>query len=176
MQIDHAMVNRLWLEKDRSSFAKFRGPGILSNNASCIVSLLENTRHQVKAFKFYNMWMTHPNFNQLLQDNLDQTNAWITTGSTQYKLKQKLTILKKALRQLNHHNYQHIQERAKRAKQHLENIQQRGLTQGIMDEQYREARKTMDMLAQAKYLFYLQHVKHKYFKEFDRNTSFFTLW
>lgn len=59
-------------------------------------------------------------------------------GTTQYKLKQKITSLKRALLQLNHQNYRHIQERAKQAQLHLDKMQQKGLSQGYMDEGYQE--------------------------------------
>lgn len=111
----------------------------------------------------------HPGFNQLVQDNWDHK----TTSTTQYKLKQKLTLLKRALRQLNHENYQYIQERVKRAQLQLEEIQQRSLAQGWVEEGYQEVKKIADLLTQAEYLFYQQRAKHAYFKEVDRNTPFF---
>lgn len=42
-----------------------------------------------------------------------------------------------------------------------------------MEDGYREARKNVDLLAQAEYLFYQQRAKHTYFKVVDRNTAFF---
>lgn len=84
-------------------------------------------------------------------------------------------MLKRGFRQLNQQSYQHIQNRSKRAQEHLEDMQQRGLNQGTMDGRYKEAKKAADLLAQAEYQFYLQKAKHKYFKEVDRNTPFFHL-
>lgn len=40
-----------------------------------------------------------------------------------------------------------------------------------MPEEYKEVKKATDNLAQAEYLFYLPRVKHRYFKEVDRNIT-----
>lgn len=42
-----------------------------------------------------------------------------------------------------------------------------------MEGEYKELHKEAAKLAKAEYLFYLQCAKHKYFKEVDRNTTFF---
>lgn len=42
-----------------------------------------------------------------------------------------------------------------------------------MDDEYQEARKTTDRFVHVEYLFYKQRAKHTYFKEVDRNTTFF---
>ncbi|XP_042460353.1 uncharacterized protein LOC122043848 [Zingiber officinale] len=172
-KLDRAMVNKIWLEQDRSSVVEFRPPGIFSDHASCIISILELQRPQAKPFKFYNMWTTHQDFGQLVHENWTLADSMIREGVCQFKLKQKLLLLKKPLRQLNKESYQHIQERAKRAQIHLEEVQERVLTQGSVDEEYTEARKAADLLSQAEYLFYQQRAKHAYFNQVDRNTPFF---
>ncbi|XP_042467500.1 uncharacterized protein LOC122050678 [Zingiber officinale] len=160
-KLDRAMVNKTWLEQDKSSVAEFRPPGIFSDHASCIVSILEPQRPQAKSFKFYNMWTTHHDFSRLVQENWTLANSMIREGVCQFKLKQKLLLLKKPLQQLNKESYQHIQERAKRGQIHLEEVQERVLTRGSVDEEYKEARNAADLLAQAEYLFYQQRANQK---------------
>ncbi|XP_074557015.1 uncharacterized protein LOC141812990 [Curcuma longa] len=66
-KLDRTRVNALWLEQDRSNYAEFRPPGVFSDHASCIVSILESSRRKAKPFKFFNKWTTHLDFTQIVQ-------------------------------------------------------------------------------------------------------------
>lgn len=72
-----------------------------------------------------------------LLENWAQFNQLICNGTTKYKLKQKLTSMKVALKQLNGMHFQHINERETRARHQLESVQLEGLVSGIMDDIYR---------------------------------------
>ncbi|XP_074577497.1 uncharacterized protein LOC141833890 [Curcuma longa] len=97
-KLDRAMVNALWLEQDRSSYAEFHPPGVYSDHAICTVSILDAGRRKPKPFKFFNMWTTHPNFTQTVQDFWEHAETGIETGTAQYRLRQKLRQLKHPLR------------------------------------------------------------------------------
>ncbi|KAG6528003.1 hypothetical protein ZIOFF_010140 [Zingiber officinale] len=122
--------------------AEFKAPRCLSNQPTCIVSILEERTHIKKPYKFYNMWTTHEDLNRLVDRGWEQANELDHTA--QCRLKLKLNLLKRDLKQLNKQHFHHISEKAARGR-----------------------------FTEVEYLFYLQHAKYKYFKEVDRNTAFF---
>lgn len=60
---------------------------------------------------------------------------------TKHRLKQKLNLIKKKLRQLNKQYYQYISEKSTREQQQPEDLQQSGLDEGALADEYKELQK-----------------------------------
>ncbi|XP_074573473.1 uncharacterized protein LOC141829894 [Curcuma longa] len=114
-KLDRAMVNALWLEQDRSSYAQFHPPEVFLDHALCTVSIMDVGRRKRKPFKIFNMWTTHPSFLQTVQDFWEHTEIGSEIGTALYRLREKLRQLKHPLKKLNHQDFQHIQERVDRS-------------------------------------------------------------
>lgn len=61
-KLDHAFINKLWLEAELRSYAKFATLGCLSDHLTYLVSILEEGTQIPKSFKFFNMWAKHKMF------------------------------------------------------------------------------------------------------------------
>lgn len=81
--------------------------------------------------------------------------------------------MKLVFKELKKFHFQHIQERAAHAQKQLQELQQFGLREGVLDENYKQIKKHATQLAKAEFSFYLQCAQNKYFKQVDRNTIFF---
>ncbi|KAG6524166.1 hypothetical protein ZIOFF_014057 [Zingiber officinale] len=110
--------------------AEFKAPRCLSNHPTGIVSILEERTHIKKPYKFYNMWTTHEDFNRLVDRGWEQANELDQRVTAQCRLKLKLNLLKRDLKQLNKQHFHHISEQAARGRCQLENLQEAGLTGG----------------------------------------------
>ncbi|KAG6494582.1 hypothetical protein ZIOFF_042342 [Zingiber officinale] len=67
----------------------------------------------------------------------------------------------------------HIRERSLRAQEELQRLQEIGYTTGNFEEEYQLVRKCADQLSRADFLYCKQKAKCKYFREVDRNTTYF---
>ncbi|XP_074570567.1 uncharacterized protein LOC141827233 [Curcuma longa] len=168
-KLDRALVNSFWLMADFDAFAEFTAPGCLSDHSCTIVHTMSKDRPPNRAFKFINMWALHEDFEKIVKD------SWAAPiqGHAQYILKGKMFRLKRCLRELNKNNFGHISEKAKRAKEELEEVQRSILDGGPPPIEYTQIRKKANLLIEAERQFYQQRAKNVYLKSADKCTKFF---
>lgn len=77
------------------SFAEALTPGI-SDHSPILVRVMESPKYK-KAFRFFNLWVDHPSFKQIVQE------GWRTEvqGSAMFRVVQKLKSVKNGLKLLN---------------------------------------------------------------------------
>ncbi|KAH6757807.1 hypothetical protein C2S52_023297 [Perilla frutescens var. hirtella] len=150
-KLDRAMVNNAWLE---------------------IVKLFGDRPSVPKPFKFHNMWICHPKFHQLVEEEwVDRDN-----GIAQFRFAKKLKQLQQYLKQLNKDEYEAISHKDDEAKVELQALQIRAEENPLnvdIQNQVLEVRKRALFLAEAERQFFSQKAKCKYLLESDRNTKFF---
>ncbi|KAK6162507.1 hypothetical protein DH2020_002348 [Rehmannia glutinosa] len=118
-KLDRAMVNKHWFDQGLDGMANFLPSGCLSDHSPCIVSLLDVIANTNRPFRFFNMWASHTDFNDLVATNW---NLYVR-GTKQFMLCKKLKHLKRPLKELNNKHFSHISSRAVKAKEDLERAQ-----------------------------------------------------
>ncbi|KAK6163762.1 hypothetical protein DH2020_000626 [Rehmannia glutinosa] len=118
-KLDWAMVNKPWFDQGLDGMANFLPLGCLSDHSPCIVSLLDVIANTNRPFRFFNMWASHTDFNDLVATNW---NLYVR-GTKQFMLCKKLKHLKRPLKELNNKHFSHISSRAAKAKEDLERAQ-----------------------------------------------------
>ncbi|KAF8029778.1 hypothetical protein BT93_E2262 [Corymbia citriodora subsp. variegata] len=104
-KIDRVLVNNHWCMVFSFSEASFLAPGI-SDHSPMVVRILAPASRRTP-FKFFNFWLTHPEFSSLV----DQAWGVHVTGSPMFKLYTRLKILKGRLKCLNRDNFSDISMR-----------------------------------------------------------------
>ncbi|KAF8017595.1 hypothetical protein BT93_H2702 [Corymbia citriodora subsp. variegata] len=117
-KIDRVLVNNHWCMAFSFSEASFLAPGI-SDHSPMVVRIHAPTTCRIP-FKFFNFWLTHPDFLMLV----DQ--AWETqvTWSPMFTLYTRLKVLKARLKTLNKEHYSDITMRVTAAKRALVHTQE----------------------------------------------------
>ncbi|KAF7848333.1 hypothetical protein BT93_L2086 [Corymbia citriodora subsp. variegata] len=112
-KIDRVLVNNCWSSAFSFLEASFLTPG-LSDHTPMVVRILVPGSRRIP-FKFFNMWMSHPDFSALV------TQSWESqvSGSPMYKLYARLKLLKGRLKSLNREAYSDISMRVATAKRVL---------------------------------------------------------
>ncbi|KAK6159245.1 hypothetical protein DH2020_006559 [Rehmannia glutinosa] len=111
-KLDRAMVNKHWFDQGLDGMANFLSLGCLSDHSPCIVSLLDVVVNTNRPFRFFNMWASHTDFNDLVATNW---NFYIT-GTKQFMLCKKLKKLKRPLKELSIKHFSHISSRSGKGK------------------------------------------------------------
>ncbi|KAF7848459.1 hypothetical protein BT93_L1932 [Corymbia citriodora subsp. variegata] len=126
-KIDRVLVNNAWCTLFSYSEASFLAPGISDHTPMVVRILAPNPRRS--PFKFFNMWMNHPDFSIIV------SQVWQTQirGSPMFKLYGRLKLLKGRLKTLNKEAFSDITMRASNAKQALIYTQE-ALTQDPQNE------------------------------------------
>ncbi|KAF8006111.1 hypothetical protein BT93_K0422 [Corymbia citriodora subsp. variegata] len=112
-KIDRVLVNNSWCTMFSYSEASFLAPGISDHTPMVVRILAPNPRRS--PFKFFNMWMNHPDFSMIV------SQVWQThlRGSPTFKLYGRLKLLKCHLKILNREVFSAISTRTSEAKQAL---------------------------------------------------------
>ncbi|XP_057950992.1 uncharacterized protein LOC131145824 [Malania oleifera] len=169
---DRVMMNQRWIMEGSKVMADFQLPGILSDHSVCQENLFAEQNLGKAPFKFFNMWMNHVDF----QNSVVEIWARQYESNNQYRLTRKLKDLKLPLKALNMLHLSHILSRVEKASAEVVEIQEKlqnspscQVLQGIYVVKKREA----VMLKEANRQFLAQVAKYRYFKNYDRGTSYF---
>ncbi|KAK6119511.1 hypothetical protein DH2020_046746 [Rehmannia glutinosa] len=171
-KLDRAMVNKHWFDQGLDGMANFLPSGCLSDHSSYIVSLLDVIANTNRPFRFFNMWASHADFNDLVATNW---NLYVR-GTKQFMLCKKLKHLKRPLKELNNKHFSHISSRAAKAKEDLERAQLQlhdDPTNVDLQNFVATMRKQSMSLSEAERCFYYQKAKCKHLNQSDRGTKFF---
>ncbi|KAK6162199.1 hypothetical protein DH2020_002040 [Rehmannia glutinosa] len=167
-----ANLIRHWFDQGLDGIANFLPSGCLSDHSPCIVSLLDVVANTNRPFRFFNMWASHTDFNDLVATNW---NLYVR-GTKQFMLCKKLKHLKRPLKELNNKHFSHISSRAAKAKEDLERAQLQlhdDPTNVDLQNFVATMRKQSMSLSEAERCFYYQKVKCKHLNQSDRGTKFF---
>ncbi|XP_011079190.1 uncharacterized protein LOC105162767 [Sesamum indicum] len=170
-KLDRVLYNSEWLEADLHCSAHFNPSGCLSDHSPGIVSIFDHAPTKPKPFRFFNMWVDHPDFLATVEARWNLSME----GTPQFSLCRRLKAVKGALKVFNKQHYSHISGRAKEAELALHDAQnQLESNRGdvVLRDSLGDLRKKAIFLAEAEQHFFYQKAKIYFLKEGDRNTKF----
>ncbi|GFY92846.1 hypothetical protein Acr_08g0012420 [Actinidia rufa] len=171
-KLDRAMVNNAWFQKGLTAQAIFDFPGKFSDHSPCIVTLFGENDRGASPFKFFNMWVNHESFQDLVRNSWEMQDE----GTAMFRICKKLKALKGPLKTLNKVHFSHISARAEAAEEELLQAQQK-LHDNAANQQLQseipELRSKSLKLANAEMSFCSQLAKAKFLKNSDKGTKFF---
>ncbi|GFS40427.1 hypothetical protein Acr_00g0068490 [Actinidia rufa] len=171
-KLNRAMVNTRWIQDGLTAQVNFGLPGKHSDHSPCVVNLYGEIDRGASSFKFFNMWVQHESFMDLV------SNSWSmrVEGTTTYRLCKKLKTLKDPLKALHRQNFSHISARAEAAEVKLFQAQQK-LHDNTGDTTFQstvpDLRVKAIKLAEAEFSFCFQLAKAKYLKNSDKGIKLF---
>lgn len=110
-KLDRVMIDPNWSDGIYNCWVEYKDFEWMSDHCPTIIKLFGSREAVNRPFKFFNMWLSHPSFPQILED------AWrvVINGTKQYEFVQHLKGLKALLKRLNKEEYGHISKKALRA-------------------------------------------------------------
>ncbi|KAK4416778.1 hypothetical protein Salat_2503300 [Sesamum alatum] len=93
-KLDRVLLNNEWLEAGVHYDAHFSPPRCLSDHSPSIVSLFDPFAPKPKPFRFFNMWVDHPDFLATVESHWNMN----VEGTAQFSLCRKLKALKGPLK------------------------------------------------------------------------------
>ncbi|XP_042005918.1 uncharacterized protein LOC121754660 [Salvia splendens] len=171
-KIDRAMVNEAWYASGYMAATEYLPPGAYTDHSPVITTLFGNISSYPKPFKFFNFWLKHDKFNELMEQKWPAS----VVGMAQYKLAERCRLFKSHLRAFNFQEFSDLSNRAKVAAEILEELQKRtdwDISNVEQREQIQDQRKISAYLADSERAYFEQKAKLKYSLLSDRGTSFF---
>jgi hypothetical protein len=110
-KIDRFLVNSLWSPLQLRSHVHFQPSGAFSDRSGAHIHITSNRPPGRRPFKFFYMWVDHPEYAGLISDRWQIPVA----RSPMFVLCRKLKSLKHPLKTLNKSHFSHISERVARA-------------------------------------------------------------
>lgn len=89
-KLDRVMVNQEWSGAPFDCSTEFPVPGLHSDHSPCVVKLSEQGDRLIRPFRFYNMWISHPEFHKIVRSVWTDKNL----GTKQFMLCWSLRALK----------------------------------------------------------------------------------
>jgi len=169
-KIDRVLVNAYWNSEFSFSEASFIAPGI-SDHSPMVIKIMPVPKSS-KPFKFFNFWMTHPDFSRMVSE------AWESPfhGTPMFTLCAKLRLLKCKLKQLNKESFSDLSMRtaeARRALQATQDAMQVDPRNSILAETEKQQIQVFADLRLQEKSFYRQKSRVRWLKDGDLNTKFF---
>ncbi|GAA0186769.1 hypothetical protein LIER_34057 [Lithospermum erythrorhizon] len=124
-KLDKVLINGVWGSLALTCSASFLPMEPMSDHCTVIISLVKNFANGTRPFKFMNMWLEHPSFDDVLRSVWDTWHE----GITQFSLCSKLKALKAPLNSLNREEFGSIFEKAMEA-----NVAFKDAVQAHMDD------------------------------------------
>ncbi|XP_074299143.1 uncharacterized protein LOC141630179 [Silene latifolia] len=170
-RIDRFMVNDDWLYLFPDAYANFMPEGIF-DHCPCVVQFTEQVQRRKGAFKYFNMWSMHPEFETVIRDHWQNS----IEGTLLFQLTSKLKMLKYKLKMLNKDSFNDIENNTAIVLMALHNVQ-KDLRAQPMDptliETERALSKEYALMMEAKHQFLAQKAKAEWVADGDDNTSYF---
>ncbi|CAH9100586.1 unnamed protein product [Cuscuta epithymum] len=171
-KLDRVLLNEAWAQLGIQCKAHFAEMEVEFDHTASVVSILYNSSFRPKAFKFFNMWLQHLDFTNILVQNWNVD----IHGSAQFQIARKLKLLKQPLKNLNNLEFGHISMKAKRAKddfKRLNNLMIDSPDDTDLKEQVKMARKRATFLGEAECSFFQQRAKATHILQADKGTRYF---
>ncbi|CAH9071538.1 unnamed protein product [Cuscuta epithymum] len=171
-KLDRVLINPLWSAQSVTCQAHFveMEPGF--DHVASLVRIGQIQNLGSKPFKFFNMWLKHKNFKDILG------RVWLrnVVGTAQFRLARKLKLLKQPLKQLNKEEFSHISARAKESKKEYKRIYQLALmspSDDALKQELLEAKNRSIFLKDAEETYLRQKAKATHLLQTDRCTKYF---
>ena len=117
-RIDRAFGNDTWMDKWGHVTLEYGNPGV-SDHISMQLLLHQNYQQVRASFKFFNKWIEHKSFLELVEKVWKQKNGSDVMKMVWYKLK----ALQPVLNQLNRREFKYIGQQFEEARNELAGIQ-----------------------------------------------------
>nr|GMC81198.1 uncharacterized protein LOC109184888 [Ipomoea batatas] len=171
-KLDRVLIDHLWANGNFNCWVEYKDFDFISDHCPILIKLFNNSEATNRPFKFFNMWISHPSFQQILED------VWhrFIAGTCQYQFVQHLKALKAPLKRLNREEFGHISERAKAASLEFSHFAQ---SLDVVNATESDRSKLSDLrnrasfLAEAERQFYNQKLKFKVLIDGDKGSKYF---
>ncbi|XP_020262214.1 uncharacterized protein LOC109838161 [Asparagus officinalis] len=170
-RLDRTLVNSTWIQNYNSSHVEYMSPS-LSDHCPALISIYEEDRHGKKPFRFFKMWTKHSNYLPTVSSIWQKQ----VKGCKMYSVFLKLKNLREVLKDLNRNHFGNISEQVCRAKNALEEVQQKlqidPFNQALISQE-KESLSVYNKLLNCEISFLQQKAKIQWSVKGDRNISYF---
>ncbi|XP_020249130.1 uncharacterized protein LOC109826511 [Asparagus officinalis] len=118
-RLDRCLVNEDWIHLYTTSQVEYLLPSCSDNSPALLIIEDDDDIEGKGLFKFFNMWVKHPDFISTVKSIWEQN----IEGYKMYSFHSKLKKLKHALKELNKKHFMNINEQVLRSKDDLADIQ-----------------------------------------------------
>ncbi|CAH9094512.1 unnamed protein product [Cuscuta epithymum] len=171
-KLDRVLINSSWSQHSLDCRAHFHEMEPEFDHTAIVATILKNSANRAKPFKFFNMWIKHPKFSNIVAQVWGQHIG----GSAQFSLVRKLKLLKAPLKELNKMEFGHISMKAKEAKEDYKRLHKLSLVSTPTGDEINDlasAKKRAIFLCEAETSFYQQKAKAIHILEADKSTKYF---
>ncbi|XP_019166800.1 PREDICTED: uncharacterized protein LOC109162584 [Ipomoea nil] len=169
-RLDRFLINTVW----RDSFSDIRICALArttSDHAPLLLHGANSSLSALKQFRFQNMWLTHPDFMEIVRNSWEQS----ADGGGMRALSYKLKRLKMALKDWNKHSFGNIFGRIKTLESEVALAECRHANNPSGESRTALQAKQADLMLALKQeeSFWKQKARVKWVKEGDANTRYF---
>ncbi|XP_020265045.1 uncharacterized protein LOC109840710 [Asparagus officinalis] len=170
-RLDRCLVNEDWIHSYTSSQVEYLIPNC-SDHSPALITIEDDIPEGKRPFKFFNMWVKHPDFISTVHSIWDQSSE----GYNMFRFHTKLKKLKHALKELNKNHFMNISEQVCRAKEELADIQKQlndDLFNSVLIAKEKECIKKYDRLIDCESSYFKQKANINWSLQGDKGSRFF---